>query len=46
MGIVEMRNSYKILENPRGRGQLSDIGLVGRIILKGIIKYTECISMD
>jgi hypothetical protein len=36
--MVEMRNSYKILENPRGRGQLSNPGLVGRIILKGIIK--------
>jgi hypothetical protein len=26
--------SYKILENPRGRGHLSDLGLVGRVILK------------
>jgi hypothetical protein len=24
----------KILENPRGRGHLSDLGLVGRVILK------------
>jgi hypothetical protein len=32
--MVEMINSYKILENPKGRGHLSDLGLVRRIILK------------